>query len=223
MRRILKEIAIAAWLPVTAGILTFATNWLVWFVVGPDCVPLPDAPCPKLPWGRYITYEVLGDCYLYSFLAMSVTGGSDAMLFIRELRNREKDKKIADERLDQEKQQRAEDRQRYDEQQKINAQQRAEDLKRADRQLAEERERADRQLAENRERYDRDLAENRERNDRMLALTENMMQQAAEERAAAQARADADRQALVESQSRLADALARFTDALERNSNRNGS
>ena len=194
MRRILKEIALAAWLPTTAGALTFATSWLVWFLTEPACVPAPDVICPKLPWGRYITHEVLGDCYIRTFVAISVTGGSDAMLFIRELRNREKDR-------DHYEKQRAEDRARYDEQQKINAQQRAEDLERADRQRAEER-----------ERYDRDLAENRARNDRMLALTENMMQQAAEERAAAQA----DRQL-------LADALARFTDALERNANRNGS
>ena len=194
MRRILKEIALAAWLPTTAGAITFATNWLVWFVVGLDCVPLPDAPCPKLPWGRYITYEVLGDCYLYSFLAMSVTGGSDAMLFIRELRNREKDKKIADERLEQEKA-------RYDEQQKINAQQRAED---------------------------------RERNDRVIALSENMMQQVIDERRADReerrerdarldARLDADREERRADRQALTDALARFTDALERNANRNGN
>ena len=109
MRRILKEIALAAWLPTTAGALTFATTWLVWFVTAPDCVPTPTAPCPKLPWGMYITTEVLGDCYIHTFLAMSVTGGSDVMLFIREFRNREKDqarheeeKKIADVRLEQE-------------------------------------------------------------------------------------------------------------------------
>ena len=118
MRRILKEIALAAWLPTTAGTLTFATNWLVWFVVGPDCVPTPDAACPRLPWGRYITYEVLGDCYLYSFLALSVTGGSDIMLFIRELRNREKD------------------RERHEEQQKIAAERLAQEQARSDRVIA---------------------------------------------------------------------------------------
>ena len=130
-------------------------------MVGPDCVPLPDAPCPKLPWGRYITYEVLGDCYLYSFLAMSVTGGSDAMLFIRELRNREKDKKIADERLDQEKA-------RYDEQQKINAQQRAEDQARADR-MVEKSEAMLRQVIDER-RAERE--ERREREARLEAAAD---------------------------------------------------
>ena len=217
MRRILKEIALAAWLPTTAGTLTFATSWLVWFLTEPGCVPAPDVLCPKLPWGQYITHEVLGDCYIRTFVAISVTGGSDAMLFIRELRNREKDKKIADERLEQEKERLEQEKQ-----------QRADDLERADQQRAEDRERADQQRAEDLERADRIRAEERERNDRMLALTENMMQQTADRAAAAEARAQAaeeraqanaaaDRQLLVE-------ALARFTDALERNANnRNGS
>ena len=131
MRRILKEIALATWLPATAGALTFAITWLVWFMVDPICVPMPDAPCPRLPWGRYITPAILGECIFHTFLATSITGGSDIMLFIREFRNREKEQAAAAARLEQEKdlnaQQRAEDRERYDQQQKINAQQRAED------------------------------------------------------------------------------------------------
>ena len=226
MRRILKEIALAAWLPTTAGTLTFATSWLVWFLTEPACVPSATMACPKLPWGAYITHDVLGDCYIRTFIAISVTGGSDIMLFIRELRNREKDKKIADERLEQEKE-------RYEQEKERNDQQRAEDLKRADQQRAEDLERAD-----------RIRAEERERNDRMLALTENMMQQAAdraaaaeeraaEERRAAEARAQAAEEraqanaaaaqaAAQADRQLLADALARFTDALERNANRNG-
>ena len=114
MRRILKEIALAAWLPTTAGTLTFATSWLVWFLTEPGCVPSPTMACPKLPWGMYITHDVLGDCYIRTFIAISVTGGSDIMLFIRELRNREKDKKIADERLEQEKERLEQEKERND-------------------------------------------------------------------------------------------------------------
>ena len=166
MRRILKEIALAAWLPTTAGTLTFATSWLVWFLTEPGCVPSPTMACPKLPWGMYITHEVLGDCYIRTFIAISVTGGSDIMLFIRELRNREKDKKIADERLEQEK----------------------ERLEQEKQQRAEERERAAQQRAEDLERYDRQRAEDRERYDRMMEKSEAMLQQVIEERRAAEAR-----------------------------------
>ena len=168
MRRILKEIALAAWLPTTAGAITFATSWLVWFLTEPGCVPSATVTCPKLPWGMYITPEVLRNCYIHTFLAISVTGGSDIMLFIREFRNREKDR-------ERHEQQRAEDRERYDEQQKINAQQRAED---------------------------------RERHERVMTFTENMMQQTLDRAVEAQARADADRRAYIESQARLADAIA---------------
>ena len=118
MRRILKEIALATWLPATAGALTFAVTWLVWFMVDPICVPTPDAPCPRLPWGRYITPAILGECIFHTFLATSITGGSDIMLFIREFRNREKEQAAAAARLEQEKelnkQQRAEDREFYE-------------------------------------------------------------------------------------------------------------
>ena len=164
MRRILKEIALAAWLPLTAGTITFATTWLVWFVTAPDCVPTPTAPCPKLPWGMYITTEVLGDCYIHTFLAMSVTGGSDVMLFIREFRNREKDQA------------------RHEEQQKIAAER-----------LEQEKARTEQEQA---------------RSDRMMTITENMMQQTLDRAVEAQARADADRRAYIESQARLADAIA---------------
>ena len=118
MRRILKEIALATWLPATAGAITFAVTWLVWFVADPICVPMPDAPCPRLPWGRYITTAILGECLFHTFLVTSITGGSDIMLFIREFRNREKEQAAAAARLEREKelnkQQRAEDLKRYD-------------------------------------------------------------------------------------------------------------
>ena len=118
MRRILKEIALATWLPATAGAITFAITWLVWFMVDPICVPMPDAPCPRLPWGRYITTAILGECLFHTFLVTSITGGSDIMLFIREFRNREKEQAAAAARLEQEKelnkQQRAEDREFYE-------------------------------------------------------------------------------------------------------------
>ena len=155
MRRILKEIALATWLPATAGALTFAITWLVWFVADPICVPMPDAPCPRLPWGRYITTAILGECLFHTFLVTSITGGSDIMLFIREFRNREKEQAAAAERLEREKE-------RNDQQQKINEQQRAEDLKR----------------------YDQMHNQMLERLERSEAMTQQLIQQAAADRQA---------------------------------------
>ena len=171
MRRILKELALATWLPATAGALTFAVTWLVWFMVDPICVPTPDAPCPRLPWGRYITPAILGECIFHTFLATSITGGSDIMLFIREFRNREKEQAAAAERLELEKE-------RYNQQQKTNEQQRAEDLKRYDQQRAEDLKRYDQQRAEDRERHNQML----ERLERSEAMTQQLLQQSTEER-----------------------------------------
>ena len=180
MRRILKEIALATWLPATAGALTFAITWLVWFMVDPICVPMPDAPCPRLPWGRYITPAILGQCIFHTFLATSITGGSDIMLFIREFRNREKEQAAAAARLEQ---QRAEASERYDQQQKINAQQRADDQKR----------------------YDQMHAQMLERLERSEAMTQQLIQQATEER-----RADREerREERRQYESRMAEAIS---------------
>ena len=122
----LKQIALALWLPFSAGALTFAITWLEWFLIEPACVPTATAPCPLLPWGRYITQEILGQCLLHTVLVMTVTGGSDAMLFIQE-------------------------RKRNEEQKKINEQQKQEFAAR----LEQDRELAERRMAEDRERADR--------------------------------------------------------------------
>ena len=130
MRPNLKQIGQALWLPVSAGALTFAVTWLEWFLIEPACVPTATAPCPLLPWGRYITQEILGQCLLHTVLVMTVTGGSDAMLFIQE-------------------------RKRSEEQQKINEQQLADARAYNEQQLADAREYWEKRLAEDRERADR--------------------------------------------------------------------
>ena len=130
MRPNLKQIGQALWLPALAGALAFAITWLEWFLIEPACVPTATAPCPLLPWGRYITQEILGQCLLHTVLVMTVTGGSDAMLFIQE-------------------------RKRNEEQQKINEQQLADARAYNEQQLANAREYWEKRLAEDRERADR--------------------------------------------------------------------
>ena len=121
MQQILKTVGLALWLPSLAGALTFVITWLVWFFIEPDCVPTPTAPCPLLPWGRYITLHILGECILYSALVMTALGGSDIMLFIREMMRSEELKKEAAARLEQEKlaaeQRRADDQKRWEKEQ----------------------------------------------------------------------------------------------------------
>ena len=179
MRRILKEIGRAIWLPALAGAVTFAVTWLAWFFIDPPCVPAPDAPCPLLPWGRYITRAILTECIRNAVFVMTVTGGSDIMLFIREFKRNEEQRLIneqeklaAADRLEQEKQ--AADQRRADDQQRWE-QQRADDRQYWERIRAEDHKRWEKEQ----ERADR-LAEKRE------ALLEQSFQLLQEERNAAE-------------------------------------
>ena len=147
MQQILKTVGLALWLPSLAGALTFVITWLVWFFIEPDCVPTPTAPCPLLPWGRYITLHILGECILYSALVMTALGGSDIMLFIREMMRNEEQKKAAEQqkqesaaRLEQEKQESAA---RLEQQKQDAAAQREQDRQLAEQRLADDRQRAD--------------------------------------------------------------------------------
>ena len=147
LQRILKTVGLALWLPSLAGAATFVITWLVWFFIEPDCVPTPAAPCPLLPWGRYITLHILGECILYSALVMTALGGSDIMLFIREMMRNEEQKKAAEQqkqesaaRLEQEKQESAA---RLEQQKQDAAAQREQDRQLAEQRLADDRQRAD--------------------------------------------------------------------------------
>ena len=171
MRPNLKQIGLALWLPASAGALTFAITWLEWFFIEPACVPTATAPCPLLPWGRYITQEILSQCLIHTGIVMTVTGGSDAMLFIQERKRNEELQKAAEEQK------------KADEQKLADA--REYNLK----QLADTRAYNEQQLADAREYWEKRLADDRERADRAAekqeALMERTFQLLTEERAAA--------------------------------------
>ena len=196
LQRILKTVGLTLWLPSLAGAATFVITWLVWFFIEPDCVPTPTAPCPLLPWGRYITLHILGECILYSALVMTALGGSDIMLFIREMMRSEELKKEAAARLEQEKL--AADA-RLEQQKQDSEQRRADDQKRWEK----EQERADLMAA---------------RQEALMERTFQLIQEernavAAERQAAADARAAA---AVERAEERAAAEVARQAAAAER-------
>ena len=201
----LKQIGLALWLPGLAGALTFAITWLQWFLIEPACGPTATAPCPLLPWGRYITREILSQCIIHTALVMTVTGGSDAMLFIQERKRGEElqkinEQKLADareyyeKRLADDRESRAEElRLRAEEQQRYE-QRLADDQQRYEQRLADDRELRAEELrlrAAEQQRYEQQLAADRERADRMAekqeALLERTFQLLQEERNAAEA------------------------------------
>lgn len=149
MRYTLPEIAGAVWLPVLAGLLTAGATWLVWFYSTVHCTPANAAAlmCEATPLGRYLTSAILHDCIIHGSIAMTLTGGSDIMLFLQERRrnaNMAELLKASEERAAEERRLAAEERQR--------AEQRAAEERRLyaeERQLyAEERQRAEQRVEE---------------------------------------------------------------------------
>ena len=220
----LKQIGLALWLPVLAGALTFAITWLQWFLIEPACVPTPAALCPLLPWGRYITQEILSQCIIHTVLVMTATGGSDAMLFIQERKRGEEQQKAAEQKLSETQaynEQKLADAREYnlkqlDDARAYNEQQLANDREYWEKRLADDRElraeelrlraaeqqRYEQRLADDRElraaeqqRYEQQLAADRERADRMAEKQEALLERTFQLLAEERAAAAAERQA----------------------------
>lgn len=112
-----SEIVHAVWLPILSGLLTAGATWLVWFYSAAHCTPANAAVlmCEVTPLGRYLTATVWHDCIIHAGIVMTLTGGSDIMLFLRERRrNAELIEllKASDERAAEDRRLAAEERQR---------------------------------------------------------------------------------------------------------------
>lgn len=135
MRYNLSEIAHAVWLPISSGLLTAGVTWLVWFFSTAHCTPANAAVlmCEVTPLGRYLTSAALRDCIIHAGIVMTLTGGSDVMLFLRERRH---SAALAEQlKISEEGRQRAEEAHQRAEQRNEEALQRSEEA----RQLAEQR------------------------------------------------------------------------------------
>ena len=116
-----SEIAHAVWLPIVSGLLTAGATWLVWFYSTVHCTPANAAVlmCEVTPLGRYLTATVWNYCIIHAGIVMTLTGGSDIMLFLQERRRNAavnaaltERVKAAEQRADEERQRADEERQR---------------------------------------------------------------------------------------------------------------
>lgn len=164
MRYNLSEIAHAVWLPISSGLLTAGVTWLVWFFSTAHCTPANAAMlmCEVTPLGRYLTSAALSDCIIHAGIVMTLTGGSDVMLFLQERRRNAAVNAALEERVKAAEQRADEERQRADEERQRNAEERR--LADAERQriseewqqqidaerrlVAEERQRTEQRIAE---------------------------------------------------------------------------
>ena len=208
MRQIFGDILAAFWLPALAGSVMAIGTWLVWFYSGAPVSVFgggTDAAavmCRAGPLAPYLNLEILHYCYVHATIAITLTGGSDIMMFIRESRRNQRAEKAAEERYERERQEAEERRQQAEERRQEERQENQEryerEQERADRminvfQTALDQSRQDQQRAEERYRQDQQRAEERYRQDLQRY----------------EARAEADRQAFINTINQLSAAIAR--------------
>ena len=201
MRYNLSEIAHAVWLPISSGLLTAGVTWLVWYFSTAHCTPANAAMlmCEVTPLGRYLTSAALHDCIIHAGIVMTLTGGSDVMLFLRERRHNAVVNAALEERVKAAEQRADEERQRADEERQRNAEERR--LADAERQrISEERRLADAERQRIAEERQQQIDE-----ERRLAAEERRL--AAEERQRAEQRIAEQHQAMLDLMVKLGDAV----------------
>ena len=183
----------ALWAPVLAGILAIVVTWLVWYYTAPICTPENALmlKCRPTPLSRYLSSILLHHCIIHASVAITIVGGSDLMLFIRERRRNDQMMELVKEALNQA----AEERRQAEE-----ARQQAD----AARQQAD----AERRQAD---------AERRQADEERWRLIAEERRQADEERwrliAEERRQADEERWRLIAEERRQADAARRQADA----------
>lgn len=131
---------IALWAPALAGAVVIAATWLVWYFTAIPCTieTATDLMCRPGPVSKYISTSVLNHCFIHGSIAVTIVGGSDIMLFLRE---RHRNNQMMEmmrafmEEVTEQRRQEAEERQQEAEERR----QEAEERRQAEERAAEER------------------------------------------------------------------------------------
>ena len=146
-----RTVFLALWAPALAGALAIAVTWLVWYTTALPCTleSADELKCRPGLMARYISTTVLHHGVIHSSIAITIVGGSDLMLFLRE---RHRNNQMMDfiqttlEQMAEERRQSAEERRLADERA-------AEERRQADERAAEERRQAAAQAAAQQEAF----------------------------------------------------------------------
>ena len=161
MRSGMRTLALALWAPALAGALATTITWLVWFYTAMPCTPENAVALMCRPglMSRYITAAVLHYCIIHAGIAITVTGGSDIMLFLRERMRNERERQHNDQMIEfiksaleqaaEERHQAAEELRRAAEEHRQSEERAAEERRQSEERAAEER----RQAAEERQAF----------------------------------------------------------------------
>ena len=94
----IRTVALALWFPLLSGALTALATWLIWHYTALHCTPENAAMlmCRYSVLARYLTPEIWQDCLVNASIVITLTGGSNLMLFIREHRRANAEQARAD-------------------------------------------------------------------------------------------------------------------------------
>ena len=139
--------ALALWAPMLVGALTATTTWLVWYYTAMPCTPENAVAlmCSPGLMARYLSTTVLHYCIIHSGIAITITGGSDIMLFIRERQRNDQMMEMMKAFLEEATEQRrqiVEERRQIDEARRQSEERAAEERRQAEERAAEERRQA---------------------------------------------------------------------------------
>lgn len=115
-----KTLILALWAPLLLGGLAAVATWLVWRYTALPCTPesATELMCRPGPVARYMSTTVLHHGIIHASIAVTITGGSDLMLFLRERQRNNEERRRNDQMMELMKntlEQVAEDRRQADE------------------------------------------------------------------------------------------------------------
>ena len=98
----IKTLALALWVPLLFGALASGVTWLVWRYTALPCTPenAIELMCRPGPLARYISTTALHHCIIHSGIAITITGGSDLMLFLRERQRNNEERRRNDQMME---------------------------------------------------------------------------------------------------------------------------
>ena len=98
----IKTLALALWAPLLFGSLAAGATWLVWRYTALPCTPenAVELMCRPGPLARYLSTTVLHHGIIHASIAMTITGGSDLMLFLRERQRNNEERRRNDQMME---------------------------------------------------------------------------------------------------------------------------
>ena len=98
----IQTLVLGLWAPLLTGALAATVTWLVWRYTALPCTPETaiELMCRPGLMSRYLSATVLHHGIIHASIAMTITGGSDLMLFLRERQRNNEERRRNDQMME---------------------------------------------------------------------------------------------------------------------------